>query len=224
MKKLAFLVIFITVSLCATAQVQNSVALETIIRPTNGTAAGYLDTVTVTIRNMGTNDLDSCVMDYSVVSLEKIPYHLMVRETFYILGGLPSGGGETYTFIRYFDVPLGEYEVCVWVSMPNGVEDSITDDDTLCANIMPSSTPKIIETTTNDLLTRIYPNPTTGELIIDNEKLIIDNVELFDVYGKSVMFHCETSKTIQTIDISHLASGIYMLKINNSIVKKIIKH
>ena len=51
MKKLAFLVIFITVSLCATAQVQNSVALETIISPTNGTAAGSMGNVTVNTRS-----------------------------------------------------------------------------------------------------------------------------------------------------------------------------
>ena len=344
MKKLAFLMIFITASLCVTAQVQNSVALESIISPTNNKFVEGRDIVTVTIRNMGTSDLNSFVMEYRVLYQNPVGIRL-ARDIVYILGGLPCGSSDTFTFMSDFVVPFGEYEFCAWVSTPNGVEDSITDDDTLCANIMPptkimaticegenylfggdtltqagvywdtlqnslnedsiivltlrvnplpeipiitkngneltssfadnyqwyfNNTPitgatgqsyvctqngmyfvevtneyactaksddinigdvKIIETTMNDF--RIYPNPTTGQLTINNEQLIIENVELFDIMGKKApLSPPEGGKSPLSfgegsgvrLDISHLANGIYMLKINNSIVKKIIKH
>ena len=32
----------------------------------------------------------------------------------------------------------------------------------------------------------IYPNPTTGQLTINNEQLIINNVEVFDIYGRKL--------------------------------------
>ena len=68
---------------------------------------------------------------------------------------------------------------------------------------------------------KIYPNPTSGKLRIENGELMIENVELFDVYGKSILRHCERSEAIQKIDISHLANGMYYLKIGKKIVKVI---
>ena len=69
---------------------------------------------------------------------------------------------------------------------------------------------------------QIYPNPTTGQLTIDNGEWIIESIEMFDIYGKSVLRHCKRSEAIQKIDISHLANGVYILKINE-VVRKIIK-
>ena len=67
----------------------------------------------------------------------------------------------------------------------------------------------------------IYPNPTTGQLIINNEQLTMNNVELFDIYGK----RHELRVTCNEFDISHLAKGMYYLRIagEESRVIKIIK-
>jgi len=74
---------------------------------------------------------------------------------------------------------------------------------------------------------RIYPNPTTGELTIDNGQLTINNVEIFDIYGRKQLsiVHCQLS--IKKMDISNLFSGIYFVKItteNEIIMKKVVKH
>lgn len=66
----------------------------------------------------------------------------------------------------------------------------------------------------------LYPNPTTGIVnIITN--LIIDTVEIYDIYGKLI----KTEKN-NYMNLEELAAGIYIAKIhsgNNIGIKKIIK-
>ena len=64
---------------------------------------------------------------------------------------------------------------------------------------------------------KIYPNPTSGELKIKNYELKIENVEIFDVYGRKVLnFQRSISNSI---DVSQLANGIYLLKMGNKTAK-----
>ena len=74
---------------------------------------------------------------------------------------------------------------------------------------------------------KIYPNPTTGDVIIDNGKLTIDNVEIFDIYGRKLSYHhLITSSSNHLINISHLSEGIYFIKIETKtgvITRKIVK-
>jgi len=71
----------------------------------------------------------------------------------------------------------------------------------------------------------IYPNPTTGQLKIENGELKINNVEVFDVYGRKIV-NCQLL-IVNSINISHLTSGIYFVKISTdsgqSVVRKILK-
>jgi hypothetical protein len=65
---------------------------------------------------------------------------------------------------------------------------------------------------------RVYPNPTRGQLIIENGELIIDNVTIYDVVGRTVgAYPC--GRPENTIDVSHLAKGMYFLKTGNKTVK-----
>jgi len=84
--------------------------------------------------------------------------------------------------------------------------------------IEPIATPEI-----NDI--SIYPNPTKGELGIKNYELGIDNVEVFDIYGikQLAIFNFQFSTQI---DISHLPTGIYFVRITTEkgvVTKKIVK-
>ena len=74
----------------------------------------------------------------------------------------------------------------------------------------------------------LYPNPTTGMLTIENGEWRIENVEIFDIYGRKLYFSTRPlvhSSTVN-IDISHLSAGVYFLKINTEtgmVVKKVLK-
>jgi len=74
---------------------------------------------------------------------------------------------------------------------------------------------------------KIYPNPTRGQLTIDNGQWRINSVEVFDVYGKKLASHQPIpSSSHHKIDISHLLPGIYFLKIETEkgiFVKKVLK-
>jgi len=81
---------------------------------------------------------------------------------------------------------------------------------------------------------QVYPNPTTGELRIENGELRIESVEIFDVYGRNVgaKFPSKNLEGWQpqadgvVFNISHLQSGIYFVKISTDegvVVKKVLK-
>jgi len=76
---------------------------------------------------------------------------------------------------------------------------------------------------------KIYPNPTTGELRIENGELEIKNVEVFDIYGRKqrVESREQNGERETIINISHLPLGIYLLYIDTKqgeIIKKVVKH
>jgi len=74
---------------------------------------------------------------------------------------------------------------------------------------------------------KVYPNPTTGELRIENGELRIKKTEIFDVYGRKVSsYPLITSSSHPLINISQLPEGVYFLKIQTdkgTQVRKIIK-
>jgi hypothetical protein len=70
----------------------------------------------------------------------------------------------------------------------------------------------VVETQLIASLPRIYPNPTTGTLHVTGYALQENTViEIFDIYGK-----CHVSRVTchEIIDISHLANGLYFLKVD----------
>ena len=84
-----------------------------------------------------------------------------------------------------------------------------------------------IEDITNNEEIKVFPNPTNGELRIENGELLIDKIEVFDMIGRTVAFQKSiTPSTHQILNISNLTSGIYFVKISTKqgeIVKKVVK-
>ena len=66
-----------------------------------------------------------------------------------------------------------------------------------------------------------------GQWTMDNGQLTIDNVEVFDIYGRKQKIIVNSQFSIlNSIDVSHLASGVYFLKISNNsktVVLKFVK-
>ena len=87
-----------------------------------------------------------------------------------------------------------------------------------------------IEEIQNEDVVQIFPNPTTGQLRIESNKGInpLVSVEVFDVMGKKVSSnHLIPTSSNHLINISHLANGIYFLKIQTEtgeVTRKVVKN
>jgi len=79
---------------------------------------------------------------------------------------------------------------------------------------------------------QIYPNPTTGKITIRNEESEVRNVEIYDIYGKLLYTSPQPSPKEREnspsfgggwgeVDISHLATGMYFLKVDGKVFKVI---
>ena len=69
---------------------------------------------------------------------------------------------------------------------------------------------------------QVHPNPTTGELTIDNGQLTIDNVQITDIMGRTLNnYQLSIVNSQLKINISHLPAGVYFLRIDGQTVKVI---
>ena len=70
---------------------------------------------------------------------------------------------------------------------------------------------------------KIYPNPSKGEITIENGNTGSSSIKIYDMIGREVLYSKQLQNTDnQTIDISFLNNGIYILVVNsnNYIVNK----
>jgi len=83
-----------------------------------------------------------------------------------------------------------------------------------------ASTVGISKITNNNSSIIIYPNPTNGQLIIENGQLTVENIEIYNVVGqKQKIIVNYPLSVVHSIDVSHLANGMYFLKIAGKTVK-----
>jgi hypothetical protein len=68
----------------------------------------------------------------------------------------------------------------------------------------------------------VYPNPSAGVFNIMNASdMAIEQIQLFDVHGKSLTV---MSENLETVDLTSYADGIYMLELTvggNKYVKRV---
>jgi hypothetical protein len=62
---------------------------------------------------------------------------------------------------------------------------------------------------------KIYPNPANQQLTIENPDIIIQKVQIYDLWGKLQQQYEINNKT-HTFDISHLSQGMYFIKIETT--------
>jgi len=74
---------------------------------------------------------------------------------------------------------------------------------------------------------KIYPNPTRKEIRIESGELKVENVEIFDIYGRKQNVRGNNLYFVESkLDISQLSAGIYFVKIfteAGEVIKKVLK-
>ena len=77
-------------------------------------------------------------------------------------------------------------------------------------------------TDTNNLEFSIYPNPANDKLTITSTNNPLTQVEIYNVLGQRALNFSFLNSTKKNINISSLISGIYLVKINNLTIKRLI--
>jgi hypothetical protein len=123
------------------------------------------------------------------------------------------------------------YDICIEDEMIRGLDDKmirgLEDNKMIDPRKSVSSVSSAFQNQALENIT-LVPNPTTGELQITNYELHITSIEVFDVYGRNIPLPTRplVSSYTTKIDISHLAQGLYFVKITTEageVVKKVIK-
>ena len=106
------------------------------------------------------------------------------------------------------------------VSTTNSYSFSVTEDVELVANFEYNVGIENIEATTIN----IYPNPMKSELKIESGELRVENLAIYDIFGK--VQKIENFEKGKAIDISHLPVGVYFVKISTEVgdvTRKVLK-
>jgi len=100
--------------------------------------------------------------------------------------------------------------------------ENVTADHTISVSF--KSITGIAEITSDQF--RLYPNPTDGKLLIESGNLCVEKVEIYDIHGRNVLSRTPNLSPETVIDISHLPSGTYFVKLKTAteeLTKKVIK-
>lgn len=68
----------------------------------------------------------------------------------------------------------------------------------------------------------IYPNPASTSLTVRSEKVNLESIQIVDISGKQLVAMNNINQKMVSLDISNLAHGIYFMRLNDQITKKII--
>jgi hypothetical protein len=154
-------------------------------------------------------------------------YTLSHNEIEYLVNYVETRTGRGRVFAKIILCEL--YEICIEDEEEEGRkgkgEGNKEEEETMIEPVINNT----LQIDGKELLDKItvIPNPTKGDLQVISYGLQVTSVEIFDVFGrKALSHHLITSSSNQKIDISHLNSGIYFIKVvtnQGEIVKKVVK-
>lgn len=76
----------------------------------------------------------------------------------------------------------------------------------------------------DDLISRVYPNPTTGTLTLELSQVSYNTtLEIFGALGERILMRRIDGMLVSQIDLSDQPSGIYFLRVVNNKVNRVIK-
>ena len=165
--------------------------------------------------------LSTLVLSGSIVAIDEFSFKQAKVTTILVNSSVPPvihAGWEGVPAAMTVGVPVGSlaaYQAAdIWKDMALAEDASLVDESTLStANIE------------LDLNFSVYPNPTSDVVTIKSKQLDNASVTVHNLTGKTLLSK-NISGTSSDVNISNLASGIYLFKVkvgNSEFVKRIVK-
>ena len=145
------------------------------------------------------------------VSVDNAIDSITLTTTPYDSNAKVSGDG-----LKQLQVGVNSFTITVMAEDETTIQNyivTINREDTVCN----------ISGITQNTFVQVYPNPTNGQLVIDNGQWTIENIGIFDIYGRKVK---QFSTFNSQLSIEDMPAGVYFLRVETekeSITKKIIK-
>jgi len=138
-----------------------------------------------------------------------------------LIGTMPAGGNTSYTD---FSAPEGYvyYVVEIIFDSPCTLGKNLFAIKSNIATNKALSIEKNVEA----LDFKLYPNPTTGKICIENQEIHIQEVKIYDVFGRELLAYKPLAFPNAIVDISHLSAGVYFVRIfskTGEVNKKVLK-
>jgi hypothetical protein len=225
---------FFIVSECGRNQAEITVICDSHAEATiNGTAQ---NPCMVPLPDYGSNYFNIIVTaqngdskSYPLTIYKEIPFDNVVimrwNNTLTVINNSANNGGFRFTSFKWF---RNDREISTeqsWSINSNG--EWLDPEDEFYVELTTEGYSEVLRTCKSKIvlqdIPKLYPNPTTGTLhvtfgdILDSKD---GTIEIFNVAGQVVGTYCiRPEKTETTIDISHLAKGMYFLKVDGKVVK-----
>ncbi|MCL2289449.1 MAG: T9SS type A sorting domain-containing protein [Bacteroidetes bacterium] len=171
------------------------------------------------------------VLQYPIISITADKFEIYSGETVTLTAYIAESSDKIYQWYANGEPILDANTRVIYVSpeittVYTFSATSIGNGCTATSNVLTVTVIPIIAVDENSAIGSIltYPNPTTGTLRVRSDNLQIERVKIFDAFGKTV--ETENFLSFEKIDMSHLPTGIYFVRIFTEagvIVKKIIK-
>ena len=187
------------------------------------------------------NDLDNPVLHFDYkATFDAIDHNGYVKGNKFYLANYRAGTRifdisdissttDPMTEIGYFDSYPEDNDAefnGVWSIYPyfNSKNIIISDIERGLFIVRESNSPLNVSNNNNEQSFSVYPNPTTDAFtVIANKAYPINNLKIYNISGQLILHQEDLNINSKKINMNNLSRGLYLLKINNSITKKIIK-
>jgi hypothetical protein len=108
-----------------------------------------------------------------------------------------------------------------YARIPNGTGNFVQQATTFSANNELTLSIKSIDGLNNSL--RLYPNPTTSKVYLEDNSASINSIAVSNLMGQKVYLAETKNMSAASVDLSEFPNGVYILTINKSKMYKVVK-
>ena len=149
---------------------------------------------------------------------ENTIYSLSDNEIEYLVNYVETNTGRGTVFAKNILCVL--YDICLEDENPIPTDPKDQTEEPTVTTPLPINNSELLDRIS------VTPNPTTGELRVESGALRVESVDVFDVFGRNVSRLTSHISHPLSIDLSHLPSGIYFVRITTetgTVVRKVVK-
>jgi hypothetical protein len=171
-------------------------------------ATGYFFTPEVIVKNNSSDTIESFAVFADLHGGMNCAQNFFYQK----ITGLEilPGQSQTVSLYRCYEEDIKNNELCFRLLAPNGEIETEVENNSICKTFTITSV-----TNLRNAQTRIFPNPFSDVIYVENQELGDFQVELLDSNGRLILKKNSKANLIK-LETNNLKPGIYIVKIHSS--------